>query len=98
MPIPNSRKLAIEDAVPWVAFQTLEFAVVVLPFGAWGDRFRCIPVLHQLAIDNVEEIIKGGVDVIFVAFTHTKHKTPFCEQAMNSVVFYRDVVVGGGFG
>jgi len=77
---------------------SLELAVVVLPFGAWGDRFSSIPVLHQLAIDKVEEIIKGGVDVILVAFTNTKHKTSFCEQAMNSVVFYRDAVVGGGFG
>ncbi len=76
----------------------LELAILVFPFGARGNRFCCIPVRHKLAIDNAEEIIKGAVDAILETFTDTKHETPFCEQAMNSVVFYLAFVVGVPFG
>ncbi len=76
----------------------LELAVVVLPFGARGNRFSSIPVLHKLAVGYAEEIVKGGVDSIVKALTDTENKTPFCDQAMIFLVFYRDAVIGGGVG
>ena len=42
----------------------LELAVVVLPFAPWRDPFRCVPMLYQLAVGDVEEIVEGGVDAI----------------------------------
>jgi hypothetical protein len=68
-----------ENALPLACVQSLEFSVVVLPFGARGDSFGGVPVLHKLTVGYTEEIIKGAVDYIAEAFTNTKQKISLCE-------------------
>ncbi len=75
----------------------LELAVVVFPLGAWGDRFNSIPMFHQRALRNAEEVIERRMDSTERAFTDRKYETPLCEQAMNPIIFYRNALVRCGF-
>ena len=77
--------------------QTSELAIVVPPLAARGDRFDGVPMFHELAPGNAEEVIEGGVDSTEGAFTDGKHETSFGEHAMDPIILYRDALVGGGF-
>ena len=64
--------------------KTSELAVVVLPLAAGRDGFDRVPMLHELAPIDAEEIIERGMNPILESFAHGKDEVALRKHAMDA--------------